>query len=252
MTAPSAVEPIAQASPARIAQASPRNLARVAAVAEFLEAVCSAGGQVYILGRLIVSGNAAATAANILAHETLFRVGFALSVVAVPFHLVWALYIHRLFAPVHRNVSRLALYVILVGCALQAVACLLYLAPFVLLQNPAPFAALTPPQLQALAYAFLRVNAQTYNLYLVFFGLWCALVGWLMFYSGFLPRLFGMLWMIDGLGWLLYLWPPLGAALFPTIAAASALAELPMPWWLFFAGVNEQRWRERALAAAEG
>ncbi len=244
MSAPSAAE-------ARLARVSPRNLARVAAVSEFLEALCSAGGQVFILGRLIVSGNAAATAANILAHEALFRAGFALSVAAVPFHLVWALCIHRLFAPVHRGVSRLAIYVILVGCALQAVAAALYVAPIVLLQNPAPFAALSTPQLQALAYAFLRVTAQTYNLYLVFFGFWCVLVGWLMFRSTFFPRVFGVLWMIDGLGWMLYLWPPLGTALFPAIAAVSALAELPMPWWLFFAGVNEPRWRERALAAAE-
>ena len=229
-----------------MAGVSPRKIARMAAVFELLEGLASAGGQVIILNRLVVPGNAAATAANILGHETLFRVGFALSVLAVPFHLAWALCFHRLFKPVNRNLSRLAVYVILVGCALQAVACALYLAPMLVLQNSAPLGALSTAQLQAFAYAFIRLNGQSFNLYLVFFGLWCLLVGYLMFRSTFLPRIFGVLWMIDGVGWMLYLWPPLGAAMFPYIAIASGLAEIPMPWWLLFAGVNEERWRERA------
>src|SRR5512140_2242191 len=103
-----------------IAETSPRLKARWAGVLELLEGVTSASGQVLVLDRLVVTGNAAATAANILAHERLFRLGFASSLVAVLFHIVWALLVYVLLEPVNRCVARLALSVMLVGCALQA------------------------------------------------------------------------------------------------------------------------------------
>ena len=81
----------------RIEGMSPRFKARMAGVFELLEALTSASGQVVILGRLVVSGNAAATAANILGHERLFRLGFASSLIAVPFHIAWALLFYELF-----------------------------------------------------------------------------------------------------------------------------------------------------------
>jgi hypothetical protein len=226
--------------------ATPRRWARLAGIFELLEGAASSSGQVFILKSLIVAGNAAATAGNILAHENLYRLGFLLSVIAVPFHLAWALYFYRLFLPVNRNVSRLAAWVNLVGCALQAVAAALYVGPLVVLQHAGALGAFSEDQRQSLAYLLLRLNGSTSNLYLAFFGMWCVLAGHLMYRSGFLPRIFGVLWMIDGLGWMMYLWPPLGAKLFPFIATASGLAEIPMPWWLIFAGVNERRWHERA------
>jgi hypothetical protein len=92
------------------------------------------------------------------------------------------------------------------------------------------------------------LNAYAFNLYLVFFGVWCVLNGYLIFRSTFLPRIFGVLLMIDGLGWMTYLSPALGVSLFPFIAVASGLAELPLPLWLLVFGVNAQRWKEQASA----
>ncbi|HYN14741.1 MAG TPA: DUF4386 domain-containing protein [Terriglobales bacterium] len=126
---------------------------------------------------------------------------------------------------------------------------LLYLAPLLVLQGGSSVSAFTTEQLQALALIFLKLNGYAFDIDLVFFGLWCVLTGYLIFRSTFLPRIPGVLLAIDGLGWMIYLSPPLAIHLFPFIAGASALAEIPLQLWLIVMGVNEQRWKEQASAA---
>src|SRR5262249_18862553 len=133
--------------------------------------------------------------------------------------------------------------------ALQAVAAVLFLAPLSILQAGSSLSALTTGQAQALAYAFLRVNGIAYAAYLVLFGVWCVLTGYVIFRSRFLPRVFGVLLAIDGVGWALYIFPPLAYRLFPVIAGISAVSELPLTLWLLVFGVNEQRWKEQAGTA---
>ena len=221
----------------------------MAGVCQLLEALTATFGQVFVLGKLVASDNAAATASNILGHERLFWLGFASSLVAVVFHIVYALLFYDLLKPVNRRISLLALLVLLVASAIQAVTGLLYLAPLLILQDGSSLSAFTTEQLQALAYTFVRLNAYAFNIHLVFFGLWCVLAGYLIFMSTFLPRILGALLAIAGLGWLLYLFPPLAYRLFPFIAAASALGEIPVEFWLMVMAVNAERWKEQATAA---
>jgi hypothetical protein len=233
----------------RIAEASPRSKARAAGVFQLLEALTATFGEVIVLDRLVVSGNAAATAANILGHERLFWLGFTSSLLGVACHIAWALLMFELLKPVSKSLSLLAAFVILVGCAIQALTSLLYLAPLLILQGGSSWGAFTLAQLQALALMFLKLNAYAFDIYLVFFGLWCVLIGYLIFRSTFLPRALGVLLAISGLGWMTYLLPPLAHHLFPFIAAASALGEVPLELWLIVMGVNVQRWNEQASAA---
>ncbi len=197
---------------------------------------------------VLVSGDAAATANNILAHESLFRLGFALSLVAVLFHVAWALLFYDLFKVVNRTVALLATLIILVGCTLQGITSLLYGAPLPILQGADALSAFTIDQLQALGLMFLKLNGLAFNMYLVFFGFWCILFGYLIFRSTFMPRILGVLLVIDGLGWATYLFPPLASQLFPLIAIASAVAELPLQLWLILKGVDARRWKEQASA----
>jgi Domain of unknown function (DUF4386) len=228
---------------------SPLLKARMAGVCQLLEALTAAFGEVIVPGWLIVSGNAAATAANILGHERLFWLGFASSLIGVAFHIAWALLMYELLKPVSRSLSLLASFVILVGCAIQALTSLLYVAPLAVLQGGTSLGAFTPEQLQALAFAFIKLNTYAFDIYLVFFGLWCILIGYLIFRSTFLPRVLGVLLTISGLGWMVYLSPPLAHHLWPFIAAASAVGEIPLELWLIVVGVNVQRWKDQASAA---
>ena len=87
----------------------------------------------FLLGSLVVQGSAAATAHNILAHETQFRLGFLASVAGVAFHLAWALFMYQLLRPVHRTIAGLAGLLVITCCGLQALTALLYVAPLVVL-----------------------------------------------------------------------------------------------------------------------
>ncbi len=224
----------------------------MAGVFQLLEAITAACPGVFILGRLVVDGNAAATAANILGHERLFWLGFASLLIGVACHITWALLMYELLKPVNRSLSSLATFVMLVGCAIQALTSLFYLAPLLILQGGSSLSAFTAEQLQALALMFVKLNSYANDIYLVFFGFWCILIGYLIFRSTFLPRVLGVLLAISGLGWVTYLYPPLAYHLFmPYIAAASALGEIPLEFWLIVMGVNAQRWKEQAAAAAE-
>jgi len=234
----------------QVAGMSPRAKARVAGAFEALEGLTSAYGQVMVLGRLVVYGDAAATAANLLAHERLFWLGYVSSLCGVAFHVVWIFLFYELFQPVSRRLSLLAAFVGLVVCGLQALAALLYIAPLLILKGGSALGGFTPGQLQALAMVFLKVNAYAFDVDLVFFGFWCVLTGWLIFRSTFLPRVLGVLLAIDGLGWMMYVYPPFAHAVFPVIAGASAVAELPLQIWLLMMGVNSERWKEQAGAGA--
>ncbi len=229
---------------------SPKAKARLAGVFQALEGFTSSFGQMSVLGKLMVVGNAAETSANILKHETLFRWGFTLALFGVVFHLAWAFLFYQLLRPVNKSVSFCALLVILVCCALQAITALLYFAPLLVLTAGSALSALSQQQLQALAYTFLKLNGLALDTTLVFFGLWCVLTGYLIFKSTFLPRILGVLLAIDGLGWMMFMSPPLGHYLFLPIAIACGLAEIPLQLWLLIFGVNNERWKAQAEAAA--
>jgi hypothetical protein len=137
---------------------SPQLYARMAGVSYLLGALTSVLGQMVVLGMLVVSGSATATAANILSHAPLFRLGFVSSLVAVPFHIVWAVLFDGLFKRVNRSVSRLAGFVMLVACTMWALSSLLYLAPLLVLPGKTSLSAFAPEQLQTLALVFLKLN----------------------------------------------------------------------------------------------
>jgi hypothetical protein len=84
---------------------------------------------------------------------------------------------------------------------------------------------------------------------LVFFGFYAPLTGYLIIRSTFLPRILGWFSVIAGVGWLTFLYQPLGYRLFPYVAALGLLGAVSLMLWLLVFGVNEQRWKEQAGAA---
>ena len=236
------------ARPKRAAAWSPRARARLAGVFEALEGSASAIPQQAILGGMVVS-SAAATATNILSNQQLYWLGFALSVLGVGFHLAWAFLFYQLMRVVNRTIAGLAAFAILTCCAIQAVTALLYLGPLIVLTRESSMTAFSTAQVQQLAGVFVDLNSRAYQVDLVFFGFWCILTGFLIARSTFLPRILGVLLMIDGIGWATFMVPPFANAIFPAIAIASGLAEIPLMLWLIIFGVNNERWKEQARLA---
>jgi uncharacterized protein DUF4386 len=230
-----------------IREASPRLKARISGVFYLLE-MLTGGFALFVGGSLVVSGDAAATAANILAHEPLFRLGFAADLIQFACYISVTALFYDLFKPVNRSLSLLAAFFSLVGCAIGALSCLFHLAPLAVLGGAQYLNVFKVEQLQAMALLFLKLYGQCFKISFVFFGFYCVLIGYLIFRSSFLPRILGAGMACAGLCWLSFLSPPLANYLSPYNLAIGALAELSLTVWLLVMGVNEQRWMEQARA----
>jgi Domain of unknown function (DUF4386) len=234
----------------RIKETSPRLQARFVGVF-YLLMVPLGGLAQFARGRVVVKGDAAGTAINILAHEPLFRLAFAADVLVVACSIGVTALFYSLFKPVNRSVSLLAAFFGLVGGTIQGFACLFEFAPLVVLGGTQHASGFQVEQLQALAYMFLKLYSPAYSIALVFFGFQFLLIGYLTFKSTFMPRILGVLIAFSGVGWLTFLSPSFGAKyLVPYILTADIGEALLVLWLLVFA-VNEQRWREQAGAAGE-
>lgn len=230
-------------------RASPRSVARWAVAFYLLESVSSVWGQLLIIGSVVVSGDAAATANNILANEPVFRLAIAASLLAVVFHLFVAVLFYDLFKPAGRSSSFVAVLFLVVACGIQAFAALLAVGALVVLAGARAVGGFTVDQLQALALMLMSWNLQAYNTYLVFFGCWCIAIGYLAFRSTFLPRLLGAGMALAGLGYTVYLYRPLAQAVSP-YNLALGVGELALLLWLVVRGVNAERWAELAESRA--
>lgn len=230
---------------------SPCFQARMAGVLYVLEGLTSVFGQLWVPGMLVVAGDAAATAINIQGNEPLFRLGLAAGLLAVAFHIAQTVLLYNLFKPASRSVALLFAFLSLIAIALQAVSSLFQLPALVLLGGEMATGPLSLEQLQSLALVFLGLRAQAFNVYLVFFGFRCALIGYLIYRSTFLPRIIGVMMAFAGLGYLTFLWPPLARSLSPFNLALAAPGELSLVLWLLVVGVNVERWVDQAREAAE-
>lgn len=236
----------------RIAVVSPRLRARIAGVVYLICGMTYSFARNDVRGKLVVEGDAAASAHNILAHESLYRLGFAAEIVSAVCYVAVALLLYEMFRPVNRSVSLLAAFFSLAGCTVGAASSLLHLAPLVVLRGEHHLSAFKGEQLQALALMLLELRAQASSIYMVFFGFYCLLIGYLIFKSTFLPRILGVFMAISGLAYQIFLSPPLARELFfSVVGPAGALGELSLILWLLVFGVNAERWREQASAAGE-
>jgi hypothetical protein len=223
---------------------SPMLLARMAGLFALLEAVTSGFGQVIVPRLLVVSGDAATTAAHVLAHGLLFRVAILAAFIGVACHIAWTFLFYELFRPVNKSLSLFAAFVSLVAIALQAFSSVFQLAPLVVLEGQRSLSAFNVEQLNGLALLGFQLYARAFEIYLVFFGFWCVLIGYLIVRSRFIPRIIGILEAVAGLCWLTFLWPPLAHSLSPFNQVPAALGELSLMFWLLVMGVNAQRWNE--------
>jgi len=229
-----------------ITEASPRRLARVAGAFYLLNFVT---GMISLatLNRLVVSGDAAATARDILTHEMSFLLGFATFLLMIASYIGVTALFYVLFRPVNRSLSLMAACFSLVGCAIGAVGSVFLYAPLSLLQGAHVPGGFQLQQVQELAFMSLKLEAQAFNSSLPFFGFYCLLIAYLVYRSTFLPRILGLFMAIAGLGWLTYLSPPLATGLEPYVLVSGGIGEGALTLWLLFKGVEASKWQEASL-----
>jgi hypothetical protein len=228
---------------------SPKAKARL--VGSLLLITILAGGfaQGYVAGRLIVSGDATATATNILAHQPLYRLAFAVYLMEMACQITMTVLFYELLKPASKTASIIAAAFGLVGCTIKTVSRLFFFAPLLLLGSAQYLGVFDAKQLPALAFFFLRVNYTAETMAMVFFGLYALVKGYLLFRSTFLPRALAVLSVTGGLGWMIYLYEPLALRLQSYIVGVGVIGSLVSVIWLIVFGVNEERWKAQARMA---
>jgi hypothetical protein len=221
---------------------SPRRVARITGLLYLLTIVMGIFAQGFVSERLVASGDAAATATNILAHRSLFEWSFTVYMIEMACQIMTTALFYFLLKPVNRSLALVAAFLSLSGCIIKTFAGVFYLAPLFVLGGAQYLNVFNAQQLQALALLFLKVNDHGAAMALAFFGFEALFNGYLVFRSTFLPRILGILSMGGGLGWLTFLYPPLGYRLFLYLAAFALLGSAAMIFWLIVFGVDEERW----------
>jgi len=233
---------------------SPRRWARVAGGLYLIVIVGGFFAVGFVPAAIVVPGDAATTARNIAGQELLYRSGLVAHILILACNIPLAVIFYDLFKVVNRKVALFVAFFTLVGTAIEGAGLLNQFTPLILLDGGGYAKVFSAEQTQALASINLDLQAISFNIALVFFGLYCLSIGYVVFRSTFLPRVVGVLMAIGGLCYLTnsfanFLSPSFAARLFPYIQLPSGVAELSLTLSLIVIGVNAQRWREQAIAA---
>ena len=197
---------------------------------------------IYVPNKLIVRGNAAATADNILTHETMFRLAILADLIGAVIFICLAIALYRLLSGVNKTWAGLMIALVLVSAAVGFLNTLNNSAALTLFRGTDYLTVFDKPQRDALGMLFIRLHSQGIFINEIFWGLWLFPFGLLVFRSGFLPRFIGVWLMINCFGWLAL---SITALFFPTYYGTAfqwsqpvLCGELAIILWLLIKGAK--------------
>lgn len=211
-------------------------------LAYFVAFFCADNGVHYTA---VSSEDSAAIARNIVTSEWLFRIGFASYLLAAVLFLLTAWALYALLRPVHKDLALLFVLLNLGGVAIWCLSLLCEFAALLLMSDAGYLRVFQADQLQAMAVLFLDLYKNGFMIAQVFFGTWLFPLGYLAIRSGFLPRVLGILLIVDGLAILMwffqfFLFPNYGVVSYPCLVI-SLVAEAALTLWLLIKGVKDQK-----------
>lgn len=234
---------------------SPLTLARVAGLLYLVIFLVAPFAEFFVRQGLIVAGDVGATAENIRASEGLFRAGFSSDLVVFVIEIAQSALLYVLLAPVSRPLALVMSFARLAQATILGLNLLNMYTGLQILTSSTYAAAFDPGQLNALAFLFLNAQSAGYELGLVFFALHLLTLGYLVYRSGYLPRILGVLLVVSAIGYLansfaVFLAPDLESVTGTAVVIAAMIGELPLTLWLLVKGVNARRFEERSSAPA--
>jgi len=228
--------------------ASPRFTARVAGVLSLLTILTGIFAEMGVSDGLI-GRDPAHVVANVAAHADQVRLAYAVYLIEMIFSVAGAVLFYQLLRPVSRSLSLVRACMDLTGIAIKTTGRLFFVAPLFVVE-PALSQALGSASTQAMVVLFLKLTDRAAEMGLVFFGVAAFVEGYLILRSTFLPRILGAVGMVAGVGWLMFLSPPLAHRYFPFILGVGLLGAVAMILWLIVVGVNASKWEAQARQAA--
>ena len=196
----------------------------------------------YVPDKLIVRGDATATAGNILAHEMLFRSGIVANLIGTVLFICLGIALYRLLSGVNQTQAWLMVSFVLVSSAIAFMNEVNNLAALILFRGDDFLSVLDLTQRNALGMLFIRLHGQGIVVDEIFWGLWLLPFGILVYQSRFLPRILGAWLIVNCFGWLAFsftglLWPQYSHTVY-RILTPIFLGEIAIMLWLMIRGAN--------------
>lgn len=237
----------------KVNELSPNAYARIAGVLYLIITVAAIFAHFVVPEQFIVPGDAAETAVNITTSESLFRIGaIGSELIILLSEIVLSVVLYFLFKPVSKTLSLLAAVSRLAMTIIHGLNLLNYYFVLQLLTGGNYLTVFSPEQVNALVTLFLDAHSVGFTIGIAFLVPHVLILGYLIYKSGYFPKVLGILFIAAGIG---YLFDTIGLLLVPSytstpglIAMVIAIAEISFPIWLLVKGVNTDRWQNRALA----
>ena len=225
---------------------SQTRLARVAGALYLIVALCGVFSEFYVRSSVKVAGDAAATAENIRASATLFRLGFVTDLVQIACFILVALVLYVLLSPVNRKIAAAFVIFNAIAVAIMGVNMLNHVGALIVATDPAYATAFGAGAADALTLLFLNLHSHGFQIAQIFFGLWLLPLGYLVYKSGLFPRVLGVMLMIGGVGYLahlaaIYASPDFESSVSLYLAMVAGLFEGAFVIWLLVKGAKAQR-----------
>jgi hypothetical protein len=230
---------------------SPQTIARTAAFVFLLIFLLGMSTELFIRPGMIVAGDAASTVRNIAAFEPLFRLSLVSDLVRQVLLIALPIILYRLLKPVSKDIASLMVIFALVGVSISMINELNHCAVLLLSSNGGYLTAFNADQLNTLVMFFLELRK--YGPYIPqLLSVWVLLLGCLVFKSGFLPRILGILLMLGGICYtasavLFFLFPNLDTMILGLFAF---IGESVFYLWLLVKGINVEKWEERGFESS--
>ena len=228
--------------------------ARIAGVIFLVAVVAGSIGEAIVPNMLVVPGDAATTAHNITTNDLLFRLGFVAYIVEALTDVALTFFLYVLLRPVRGNLAFSSVLFRLMATATFAFGEIFYFAQTLILRGDAYLNTFSTQQLQTLALLSFNVYGASGSLSTIFYGTGSIILGYLIWRSGYLPRIIGALWVIGGFGFviatLVFFIAPAYASFLLMLPMIIALVALGL--WLLVKGVDLAKWKEHEAFAPHG
>ena len=222
-----------------------KTTARIAGFLYLFQIPLGVFGILYVPNGLMVPGNMATTASNILENEFLFRLSIVSAILCALVTIATALYIYKVLRFVNENYAKWILMFALIAAPMSMLNELNSFAVLLLLKSREFATIFTPGQLHSFISFFLDLHKSGYQIIGIFFGLWLLPMGYLVFKSSYIPKVIGVFLILTCLGYLIdfttfFLYPNFGIV----ISEYTWLGEVLMVFWLLIMGVNLRKFEE--------
>ncbi len=229
---------------------SPQRYARLGGALYLVVIAFGAYAEGFVRDRLIVPGDLASTAHNIVGSQGMWRLAVACDLIVPVLGVAGAWVSYVLLRPVSRLLILLDVFFTLMSLAIESVSKVFLFLVLPILTSRSYADAFQPQQLEGLAGLAIRSHDITFNITLIFFGVSCILEGYLLYKSGYFPKFIGIMMQLAGVSYLvscfaIFFVPRVASAIAPEAQLLAFIGELSYCLWLLIKGVNVAKWNER-------